>query len=94
MYSLHKDILVPDLALTEFGLVANGIIEFAADHVLQDQSDTVFILIDIVDVDDAGVIQSNEHIYFVFGLEPLIIIDFDGEFLPVLAFDGLPHRAR
>jgi hypothetical protein len=56
---------LPNLLLSYALLMADVVIEFAALHVLQDEDDAVLLLEDLVDVHDVGMIEPNQHFYFV-----------------------------
>ena len=84
----------PHLRLREFCFLTNVWVEFSSRHVLQYKTYCIFLLIDLVDVDDRGVVQSDEHVDLVLGFENFVVVAFDGEHLSGLFPDYLPNRAR
>ena len=47
--------------------MADHIVQLPTHHVLQNQSYCVLVFVDVENVDNAGMVQSDEHVDLVFG---------------------------
>ena len=86
-------IVLPHLPLAELCLIAHRIVQLTAHHVLQHQSDGFFIFIDIVYVDDAGVVQPDQHVDLIFGLQSFVVVHLNRKFFPILSLYRSSHCA-
>lgn len=69
------------------------IVQLSALHVLEYEDDAILLLEDFVDVDDVGVIESDQHLYLILGSEEICLVELGcKDLLAVLAHCSL-HRA-
>lgn len=86
---------IPDLLLSDAVLLADVVVELAALHVLEDEDDAVLLLEDLVDVNDVGVVEADEHLDLVLGGEEVGLVELGREHLAaVLAHCPLHGAAR
>jgi hypothetical protein len=84
---------VPHLSLGELGPLPDLRVQLAALHILQHQYNRILLLNDLVNVDNARVVESDQHVDFVLGFEHLVLVDLDGEHLARVLADGLADSA-
>lgn len=92
-YSIYEaSNIIPNLSFRQSFSLADLVIEFPASHVVQDENDAVLFLVDFVDVDDAGVVEADEHVDLMPGFYKVGLVNFGCEGLssvPANAFaDG------
>jgi hypothetical protein len=81
---------LPDFLLGESFALADLVVEFPACHVVEDEDDAVLLLVDLVDVDDAGVVQPHQHFQLVTRLHQEGFVYLGGEGLASVPADDLP----
>lgn len=81
---------LPDLLLSEAFALADLVIELATRHIIQDKDNAVLLLIDFVDVDDAGMVQPHQHLQFVPSLHQKALIYLGCEDLRCIPADDFP----
>ena len=67
--------------------MADLFVELSALHVLEDEDDAIVLFVDFVDVDDARVVEFDEHVDFVAGFEEERFVDFGSEDLAGVSAD-------
>ncbi len=87
MYRLILEVVL-DFSFSESFTLTNLVIQLSSSHVLKDKYDAVIFFIDLVDVDDARMVQFDEHVDFVSGFEEEGLVYFSSKDLScVSAYD-------
>jgi hypothetical protein len=81
--------VVSDFAFCELLFLAYLFIQLTASHEVEDEDDAVLLLVDLVDVDDAGVIEADQHVDFVAGFDQKGLVNFGSEDLAGVSAEDL-----
>lgn len=71
--------------------MADLVVQLSSGHEVEDEDDAVLLLVHFVDVDDAGVVQSDKHVHLVAGLDHAGLVDLGCEDLLGISADDSPH---
>ena len=82
--------IVPHFLLSEPLSLADLVVQLAARHVVQDQNDAVLLLVHLIYVDDAGMVQPDQHFQLVLGLDEEGLVYLGCEYLRGISPDDLP----
>jgi hypothetical protein len=92
--ALSHDVLIslslPDLWLSETSSRAYLVIKLSSRHEIQNENDTIFLLIHLVHIHDAWMVQTHQHLQLVLGLHQTGFINFSRKGLSSISSDDFP----
>ena len=80
--------VVSDLTLRKPFFLADLVVELSSGHVVNDEDNAILFLVDLVDVDDAGVVKEDKHVDLVAGFNEERLVYFGGEGLSGVSADA------
>ena len=81
--------LVLDLGLGEAGPLPDRLVQLPSRHKLQNKHNAVILLKNFVDVDDIGMVESDQHLDLVFGRQEITLAYFSSKYFPGGFVDSL-----